>query len=117
MPAFSEKVTSALGAAASAAAPAKLLDVVVELAWKSQPAPESNLSREESLTVLEKAFLREAEPVERSIRELGGDVTARAWINRTLRAKVPARSLDGVASLEGVERLDVPHPLKAEGGG
>jgi hypothetical protein len=83
-----------------------LLDVVVELVPDSAAAPTVPAKRE--------SFESAAAPVEVEISRLGGAVTGKAWINRTLRAQVPASRLSELSASEYVTALDVPHQITAE---
>jgi hypothetical protein len=81
----------------------KLLDVIVEL--------HQDPDEEQSATQLRESFSRAKEPVSDAIAQLGGAVTGEAWINHTLRARVPAQSLESLSDLDAVRALDVPHEI------
>jgi hypothetical protein len=81
----------------------KLLDVIVEL--RQDP------DQEQSATHLRESFSRAKEPVSDAISRLGGAITGEAWINHTLRARVPAYSLESLSDLDSVRALDVPHEI------
>jgi hypothetical protein len=83
-----------------------LVEVVVELAEPS--------SEQASMDELKAAFRESAEPVAEAIAGLGGEVQGEAWINRTLKARVPARGLSDLSNIETVAALDVPHGLTPE---
>jgi hypothetical protein len=106
MPDAPSAITPALRSAAAGEPDDGLLDVVVEL------APDPSVPR--SVDALREAFAQAAAPVQEAIEGLGGSVVDGAWINRTLRARVPAGRLDAVSSLEAVRALDVPHTLKPD---
>jgi hypothetical protein len=89
------------------------LDVIVELAQPAaHDAPEE--SRASKIAARKEAFSKTAEPVESLIRSLGGEVTDRAWINGALRARIDQNTISALSAHNGVTRLDVPHPLKAD---
>ncbi len=50
-------------------------------------------------------------PVEDAILRVGGVVTSKAWINRTLNVRVPVESIERISDLDEVESLDTPHDL------
>ena len=100
------KITSALAAEVDAAESSNLLDVVVELAGDDPEAAD--------MAAAKAAFARAAEPVSEVISAAGGQVLEGAWLNHTLRARVPARALPEVAGIEGVTAVDVPHGLEAD---
>src|SRR3954451_16829657 len=79
----------------------ELLDVIVEL--HQDPAAEPSAAQ------MRESFSQTKKPVEDVISELGGTVTGDAWINYTLRAKVPAGGLAKLSGRAEVRALDVPH--------
>lgn len=88
-----------------------LLEVVLELRPRDQGQMTQNGSRDEKIAALKESFNREVEPVEEAIRQIGGEVTGRAWINKTLRARVPARKIRELANHERVQAVDLPHAI------
>lgn len=83
-----------------------LLDVIVEL--------EDDPVQSQSMAEAQESFGRMKEPVDRTISELGGSVMDVAWINRTLRAQIPASGLTDLSRLAAVRALDVPHKLESD---
>jgi hypothetical protein len=83
-----------------------LLDIVVELVQVPAAA--------QSVEQLRQSFGSMRAPVDKTISELGGTVTDEAWINHTLRARIPARGLRELSQLATVRALDVPHKLEAD---
>jgi hypothetical protein len=81
----------------------ELLDVVVELYQDPNDGQSADQMRE--------SFSRSKEPVGQTIAELGGSVTGEAWINHTLRARVPAHGLTKLSNLDSVRALDVPRRI------
>lgn len=100
------KITSDLAAEVDAAESSSLLDVVVELAGDEPEAAD--------LAAAKAAFARAAEPVTELISASGGLVLEGAWLNHTLRARVPARAVSEVAGADGVSAVDVPHRIEAD---
>jgi hypothetical protein len=86
--------------------PDAVLDVIVEL------APEATKVR----TVPERreAFEKAVEPVHDAIVRCGGEVVGSAWLNRTVRAKVPAVKVSALGDLHEVATLDIPHRIHRE---
>ena len=80
--------------------------MIVELDAGPDDAPDMAAAKE--------AFNRAAEPVTKLVAGLGGEVVDGAWINNTLRARVPAGNVPHVAGAEGVAAVDVPHAVQAE---
>ena len=91
--------------AAESPAPDALIDVVVEL----EPATGAA-----DAGALRAAFDRSAAPVLEAIGEAGGEVLGQAWINQTVRARVPAERLEDVAGLAPVMAVDVPHRIEPD---
>lgn len=90
------------------------LEVIVELEpdQKSEAGLETK-SRTEKIAALKEEFLQNISPLEETVRKLGGEITGRAWINRSVRVRVPARNIKELAKVGGVAILDVPHRLTA----
>jgi len=57
------------------------------------------------------AFERDAGALEQAVVAAGGQVLASAWLNRTIRARVPAGALRGLSAIDVVETLDLPRRL------
>jgi hypothetical protein len=108
---ISEKLTESLkGTNAS-----DLLDVIIELHPHAELAAATDaLSRSEKVAALKDAYARNAAPVEAAVLRAGGEVTGHAWINQTVRARVPADRVRELSEHERVAVLDAPHPIEAE---
>jgi hypothetical protein len=113
-----EKLTAALTDRLRMADPAELVDVVVELrefaSEESPSALDGRNKRNARVAALREAFGREAEHLKGHISHAGGEVLAAAWINRTLRARVPASELGNLTDFETVAAVDLPRRLEAE---
>jgi hypothetical protein len=99
-------ITPDLAAELEAVESSNLLDVVVEL--------NGDLEQAADVASAKAAFERAALPVSAVIAGSGGEVLEGAWINHTLRARVPASAIADVAGAEGVSVVDVPHAIEAE---
>jgi hypothetical protein len=106
-----QKITDDLKTKAKQASDEDLLDVVVELHGEN---PTPSAGGMEGLAAVKEAFQRDASPVAGTISEHGGEVTGQAWINRTLRARVPARALKELSKLNAVAAVDAPRMLQAD---
>jgi hypothetical protein len=95
-----------------------LLEIILELGSKSesssQPPAQETRSRGEKIAALKEAFSRDAAPIEEAVRRVGGEVTGRAWINKTMRARVPAQSVKELSEHEKIAALDTPNPIKPD---
>ena len=91
-----------------------MLDVVIELRPESEPKAQQPQSRAEKIAALKQTFLRDLAAVEQVVRNAGGELTGQAWINRTVRARVPTDCVQKLAEHEQVARVDVPHALEPD---
>ncbi len=93
-----------------------VLDIVLELDPKPEPEVATPQSRSEQIALRKEKFSRDVVPVEETIREVGGEVVDRAWINQTVLARVPARGVEELSEIDKVAALDVPRTLEPEVG-
>lgn len=107
---ISEKLTEKLEATGTS----DLLDVIIELYPHAESAASHIQSRSEKIAAMKEAFTRNVAPVEEVVRNIGGEVTGHAWINQTVRARVPADRVRELCEHERVAVLDAPHPIEAE---
>jgi hypothetical protein len=87
------------------------IEVVVEL----QPVDVAALpdgSRHERVAALQAAFERELAPVAERIEAAGGAVLETAWLNQTLRSRIPAGALHSLAADASIHAIDLPHPIR-----
>lgn len=110
-----QKLSQGLAERLERAGTAELVELVVELHPASGFAAES-ASRDARIAAARDAFGAASSPVERAIRSAGGEVVDSAWINQTLRARVPASAVTGLAALGEVRLLDVPRRLAPDRG-
>lgn len=108
---MTSKLTSKLAAELEKTGSSEFLDVILELHTLRGQAEKQVSSRSEKIAALKEAFNRNVAPVEEVIRSVGGEVTGRAWINQTVRARVPAEKLRELAEHEKIAAVDVPHLL------
>jgi hypothetical protein len=64
--------------------------------------PTPKLSREERIAPVRDAFARDASPVTRAILAAGGEVLGEAWINQTIRARVPPEGIPALSARSGL---------------
>src|SRR5688500_3082540 len=104
----------------------ELVDVVVELrpeaessasagAGAARSAP-AKASRAELIAAKKAAFERSLAGVEEAVRKAGGQITERAWINQTVRARVPAAGVKELCRHHSVAAVGAATRLSAEGG-
>jgi hypothetical protein len=91
-----------------------LIEVVLEIS-PGQPQPsKAGTTRQEKIAAGRKQFLETVAPVEQRIQKMGGEVLDHAWLNQTLRVRVPAGTVDQLTEPECVASVDTPAPLARE---
>jgi hypothetical protein len=109
-----DKVSAELASQLEASGEDCVIEVVVELEAPNGHPPVARADRQAAIAAMKESFREVAEPVARAIVSAGGEITGEAWINRTLRARVPASSLPRIVAEQGVAAVDVPKPLELE---
>lgn len=109
-----KKLSENLDAQVSECAEDDLLDVVVEL--RQIEPPKSGGSQQEKIAEIKKSFDELSGDVEKQVTESGGTVLDRAWINQTLRAKMPAKTILKIAEHQDVQLIDVPGSIEPDSG-
>lgn len=90
----------------------ELLDVILELRSDSRPETAQGVnSRREKVAALKEAFERNLAPVEEVVRKAGGEIMGSAWINQTVRARVPAKNVKELSEHDKIIAVDIPHAL------
>jgi hypothetical protein len=88
------------------------VEVIVELQPVETPTA---ASRQERISAMKEGFERELRPVAEKITRAGGQVLETAWLNQTIRSRLPAGEVPHVAEHEAVSGIDLPHQLEPEG--
>lgn len=94
--------------------PAEMLDVVIELHSDDEPQTKAVQSRSEKIAALKENFLRDVAPVEEAVKNAGGELTGQAWINRTVRARVPIDRVKTLSEQDQIAKVDVPHKIEPD---
>lgn len=108
---MASKVSRALAEKMDACADDEQVDVVVELQAET---PSTSGTRAERVAQHREAFQKEAVEVTRSITDLGGEVLDSAWINKTLRTRIPKSALEQLAEDDRIALLDSIRTIEAE---
>jgi len=108
------KVTEQLRKELERSEASEMLDVVIELRPENEPKTRQPQNRAEKIATLKENFIRDLAPVEQAVRDAGGELTGQAWINRTVRARVPSECLKQLSEQEQVAKLDVPHAIEQD---
>ena len=87
-------------------------EVILEL---SPVHVEPGGSRADKIERLRTAFLARAEPVEQAVRAAGGEVLGEAWINSTLKCRIPSSALRDLKDRQDILKIDLPRPLTRNG--
>ena len=111
-----KKLSAELQAQVQSHAESDVLEVIVELRPEQTVPGEQTGSRAERIEHRKQAFDSSASPVQSAIEALGGQVTGRAWINCSMRAKVPVKALESLAEVERVGMVDVPRAIEPDFG-
>lgn len=111
---FSRKLAPDLASALDEATGGEtLLDIVVE--FDCQAADEAaNGTPRLAIQRRRAQFEALAQPVTSLIVASGGEVLGKAWINGTLRARLPVERLDDLLRDSSVAFVDVPHRLERD---
>jgi len=108
------KVSEQLRKALEQSEASEMLDVVIELRPENQPTTRQPQTRAEKIAALKENFNRDLAPVEQAVRNAGGELTGQAWINRTVRARVPTDCVKQLSEHEQVAKVDVPHAIEQD---
>ena len=108
------KVTEELRKELEKAEASEMLDVVIELRPENEPGAKQPQTRAEKIATLKENFIRDLAPVEQAVRNAGGELTGQAWINRTVRARVPTDCVKQLSEQEQVAKVDVPHAIEED---
>ena len=108
------KVTEQLRKELERSDASEMLDVVIELRPEDEPKTRQPQTLAEKIAALKGNFISDLAPVEQAVRNAGGELTGQAWINRTLRARVPADCVKQLSEHEQVAKVDVPHAIEQD---
>lgn len=71
-------------------------------------------TRAQKIARLKREFDEEAAPVKQAIEDLGGEVLEGAWLNKTLRTRLPKWALEQLEKDDRVALLDATRSIRAE---
>lgn len=108
------KLTEELRKELEKAEASEMLDVVIELRPENEAKTRQPQTRAEKIAILKENFIRDLAPVEQAVRNAGGELTGQAWINRTVRARVPTDCVKQLSEHEQVAKVDVPHAIEQD---
>lgn len=94
-----------------------MLEIIVELdqaRGKEIISGSGDMSRQERIAKLQEDFADQSAAVTSRIAEVGGEVLGQAWINKTLKARVPVESIQRISDDDEVTAVDLPETIQAE---
>jgi hypothetical protein len=87
------------------------VDVVIELTPSGTPG---SGTRAERVAAARSAFEDRLGSVTEAVTAAGGEVVDSAWLNQTVRGRLPAGRVEQVAADDAVAVVDLARPLEAE---
>lgn len=94
-----------------------MLEIIVELDPKRGQkiiSGSGEISRQDRIAKLQEDFAEQSATVVAKIAEAGGEILGQAWINKTLKVRVPVESIDLISDDEEVAAVDLPKEIGAE---
>ena len=91
-----------------------LVEVIVAISAGEIGPVRAGASRGDLIATRRQQFLETVAPVERRIHSIGGEVIDHAWVNQTLRVRVPAGNIDQLTEADCVASVDAPTRLTRE---
>ena len=105
------KLSAQLGQVLQSKDPSDFVEVIVELYPSEEPEAATAQTRDEKIAQSKRAFDLRIVPLHETIKSIGGEITGQAWINETLRVRVPADKVSVLSDHAEVAKIDVPHRL------
>ena len=90
------------------------IEVVIELNPTLFQSNQSFLSRQQKIEQTRQSFEQALKPLEAMIQDRGGNILGAAWINQTVKARIPANCITQVAGLSTVSTIDLPRRVKRD---
>lgn len=109
----SSKITESLLHSLSNVRSEEPVDLVIELNSIPSKMPATG-GRAERIAASEAAFEASAAPVLEQIRNLGGEVVKKAWINSTIRARLPQDKVELLSKAIEISKIDALRRLQAD---
>ena len=109
------KITPNLNDYLNRTEPTAKIEVIIELSpIDTQTMRDSDAPRNDKIAQIKDAFQKNMQPVQEAIRNAGGDVMDSAWLNQTVKARIPAANIHTLANLDGITAIDLPKTLTQE---
>ena len=107
-----EKVGPSLARRIAAADAQGQVEVVIELTGDVEVPADG--TRQQRIAAARSSFERDVAAVSDRIEAAGGEVLETAWLNRTLRGRLPAATVVRVAADDAVAAIDLPHTIQPD---
>jgi hypothetical protein len=94
-----------------------MLEIIIELdptRGQKIVSGSGEMSRQDRIAKLQEDFADQASAVTAKIAEAGGEILGEAWINKTLKVRVPVESIGNISDDDEVAALDLPEKIQAE---
>lgn len=94
-----------------------MLEIIVELdpARGDEIVSQSGeMSRQDRITKLREDFADQAAAVASAIEKAGGEILDQAWINKTLKVRVPVKNIGDITGEKEVTAVDLPETVQLE---
>ena len=94
-----------------------MLEIIVELdPTRGQKiiSGSGEISRQDRIAKLQEDFAEQSAAVAAKIAEAGGEILGEAWINKTLKVRVPAENIGQISDDDEVAAVDLPEKIEAE---
>ena len=108
------RISERLASIAEGAAPDSPIEVVVELAPTtpvSAPSPRSRAGRRALTSRLRREFDARVARIAPALEAVGAEVHETAWLNDSLVVVAPASRIGDLATIDGIQLLDVAAPI------
>ncbi|MFY9826062.1 MAG: hypothetical protein WAM82_32140 [Thermoanaerobaculia bacterium] len=92
------------------------VEVVVEVGRKAGAEEAASGDRAQKIAAMKQSFSLSAAPIERAVESSGGTVLDRAWINQSLKVRLPREAVEALGERDDVERVDTPRSLRPDAG-
>ena len=90
------------------------IEVIIQLVNSTEGQLQHLATREEKIDLMKLSFAESMEKVSDFIQDQGGNVLSVAWLNKTMKALVPTRSIGEIANLTAVRTIDLPRKVVRE---
>lgn len=95
----------------------EMLDIIIEVSPDENSnslSEDSKLTRQERIAVRRDSFVQQSAPIETAVQEEGGEITDRAWINQTLKARIPAKAVKKISEQQNIYNLAIPRAIEKD---